>query len=97
MPKGNSIHPTGENPARESILGIVTDLFPLLRSKDPRSWELAAMKLDEAADIARREEVAIIRRGSAVETAAPTEPRRPVCNDPRVVFIMAPGFPGFRR
>lgn len=67
MPKGSS--PTGhratETMARETITGLFLEVLDLTKSADPRAWEQAAFKLDEAADAARFAEVLLDGRGTA--------------------------------
>jgi hypothetical protein len=51
-----------ETVAREHIVSTFLAVLDLTTSKDPRSWGLAAMKLDEAADAARLAERALAVR-----------------------------------
>jgi hypothetical protein len=64
MPQGTPpIKPRNtETVAREHIVSTFLAVLELTTSKDPRSWELAAMKLDEAADAARLAERALAVR-----------------------------------
>ena len=64
MPKGNSPFTmrTTESVARETITGLFLEVLDLTRSTDPRAWEMAAIKLDDAADAARTAERSLTRR-----------------------------------
>lgn len=91
MPKGNT--PTGprhtEVVARESITHLLLEVLPLLRSDDPRAWETAGFKLDEAADMARITERELSRRaGSFAQAHVPASGHVVILSGSHV----APGF-----
>ncbi len=54
--------------ARETILGLFLQVLDLTQSQDPRAWELAGQKLDEAADVARVAERELLRRQAITDS-----------------------------
>lgn len=74
MPKGNTTSPSSSptEPGRRTVTGLLLEILPLLKSQDPRSWESAADRLEEAAAASRR--MAVLLDHQDTENAQPSTP-----------------------
>lgn len=91
MPKG--ITPDKPRPihlvGRSSIISTLLEILDLTQSTDPRSWETAAIRLDEAADMARKVETDLERK--AVEEAQAAGFKAPAADLLEVLDTLNPG------
>jgi hypothetical protein len=94
MPKGSNQHGQGgaEAVGRQTITGFFLEILPMLLSRDPRAWEAAALRINEAKETAFRTSSALeraeIERAMAVGFQAP----RPISADLEEAWAaLAPG------